>query len=1084
MDPLAQDERISAYLDGELAPEARAKFEAELAQNADLRQVVEELRGLGDGLQLLDRYRLDGDFASRVLRRAERTILTGDAAPSGAAGAAVNGPAANGPAAHPAAEAVPAMSSIASRGGTAFGANGASQAATSDCASESASRHWQSRRPWVWSALAVAVAMLLMVSGWLRPKPHQVAMIDETMRPHGAADKALPPAKISGAPANAPLLARLESRKRLSDRDELSERSKSGEADSANGVSDAKSLETNGRELRKSVAGPAADGSPSGGPASNGAVSNGPAFNGPAADSSSVASKQTADRPSEPSVRFASKDRESRELSKANLPAGENGAKETPSVYATEAAKAPPLASGTKAGGVSDQGKGSDLAATGKGAGALRSTAQLGTLRPGSAEAGGVQTGNLVAGTAAPLVPPGISNPQGRGNAVAKNAVAKNAAATGGRSLGEFGGQSALASPALANRALAKRTSDGLIVAQCVTSPEAAARSFQELLNHRGIALYDAPAERRSATTPTDHAETDHAETGHAETGHAETGHAETGHAETGHAETGHAETGHAETGQLKTGHGELFAQEQAASSPTVKTQVVYVEGTPEQIMGLVHDLRSQPATYRALAVSAATSPDWGKISLGAAGGERGPRESLSLQERRDAAEAARADRLARIEAPPPTARAPQGGDKAPARAATNSTAAPSPPGAPEGQQASENDYRHIAEQAAEEGRLAAKPRAQVPVAHSAAEKKVEQKTAGGFSYTPGVAPKQDAKDAARPGEAADKEGKSVDQIDAKATKAATDSSDDSGARIPAPVRLNIARPNSEGLNFEQVDQGAAPATGWAMRLAELPPVLKSKLSTPQATPRSDARATDDQRAGSVAGSFGAVKGEGRRGEKTKPGEPELGSVTKKDQPGAAVEKSNLAEKPGQDVASQPIGGQGQASNGPRSQNGPPDADAAHLADQELPAKDQQKPVTPSAGKSSKKLADQPAGDVPGSGNAGLHDAAPRVPASDVAAGVGGGGAGPTGRTGGSSTSQSSVSRQEKSVSLSADLKQGTVEVGPRMQAIFVFQISPAPSAVSAPAFVAPVTAPVARPSPATGAPAQPTTPAPAKPAK
>jgi negative regulator of sigma E activity len=1031
MDPLAQDERISAYLDGELAPDARAKFEAELAQNADLRQVVDELRGLGDGMQLLDRYRLDDDFASRVLRRAERAILTGDAAPSGAAGAAVNGPAAhgpaaNGPAAHPAAEAVPAMSSIASRGGTVFGPNGASQAATSDSASESASRHWQSRRPWVWSALAVAVAMLLMVSGWLRQKSQQVAMVDETTRPHGAADKALPPAKISGAPEAAPLLAKSESMKRLSERDEMSERSESGAAASANGVSDAKSLETNGRELRKSVAGPAADGSPSGGPASNGAVSNGPAFNGPAADSSSVASKQTADRPSEPSVRFASKDRDDRDLSTANRPADENGAKEVPSSSTAETAHAPPLASGATADGIADHTKSAGLAATGKGTGAARSSVQAGDVR-----GAGIQNGNLVAGSPAPAVPPGTYDLESRGNAVAKNADA-----SGGRSVSEFGGRSAVPNPALpnaamGNRALANRLSDGLIVAQCVTAPEVAARSFQELLNHRGIALYDTPAERRAVTMTTDHIE----------------------------------------TGQLETNHGELLAKKQAATSPAVRTEVVYVEGTPEQILGLVHDLRSQPATYRALAVSAATSPDWGKISLGAAGGERGPGESLSLQKRRDAAEAARADRLARIEAPPPTARAPQGGDKAPARAATNSTTAPSPPGAPEGQQASENDYRHIAEQAAEEGRLAAKPRAQVPAASSAAEKKVEQKTAGGFSYTPGVAPKQDAKDAARPGEVADMEGKSVDQIDAKATKAATDSSDDSGARIPAPVRLNIARPNSEGLNFEQVDQGAAPATGWAMRLAELPPVLKSKLSAPQATPRSDARATDDQRAGSVAGSFGAVKGEGRRGEKTKPGEPELESVTKKDQHGAADEKSTLAEKSGQDAAPQPIGGQGQASNGPRSQNGPPDADAAHLADQELPAKDQQKPVTPSAGKSSKKLADRPAGDVPGSGNAASHDAAPQVPASDVAAGVGGGGAGPTGRTGGSSTSQSSVSRQEKAVSLSADLKQGTVAVGPRMQAIFVFQISP-------------VADPAARPSAAIGASSKPAAPAPAKPAK
>ncbi len=290
---------------------------------------------------------------------------------------------------------------------------------------------------------------------------------------------------------------------------------------------------------------------------------------------------------------------------------------------------------------------------------------------------------------------------------------------------------------------------------------------------------------------------------------------------------------------------------------------------------------------------------------------------------------------------------------------------------------------------------------AQVQTAHSAAEKKVEQKPAGGFSDTPGGAPKQEAKDAMRPGEAADKEIKSVDQKDPGTTNAATGASDDSGARIPAPVRLNLARPNSEGLNFKQVDQGAAPATGWAMRLAELPPDLKSKLSGPQTNAKLGAQVGNDQRDGSVTASFGAVKGEGQRGEKAKSGKPELESITEKDQHGAAVEKSNPAAKPGQDAAPQPIAGQGQAS-GQQSQNGPPAANAADLADQEQLPKDQQKPVTPSAGKSSKKLADQPAAGALGSGNAGLHDlpvsstrAAPRVPASDGVAGIGGGGAGP-----------------------------------------------------------------------------------------
>ena len=46
MDPLFQDERISAYLDGQLPPDERSQFEDEMARNGELRQVVEELRGL------------------------------------------------------------------------------------------------------------------------------------------------------------------------------------------------------------------------------------------------------------------------------------------------------------------------------------------------------------------------------------------------------------------------------------------------------------------------------------------------------------------------------------------------------------------------------------------------------------------------------------------------------------------------------------------------------------------------------------------------------------------------------------------------------------------------------------------------------------------------------------------------------------------------------------------------------------------------------------------------------------------------------------------------------------------------------
>src|ERR1700686_4983185 len=75
MDNLHNDERISAYLDGELSADEQTRFEERLAESAELRQLVEELRALRGSLDLLPRHRLEADFADRVLRRAEREML-------------------------------------------------------------------------------------------------------------------------------------------------------------------------------------------------------------------------------------------------------------------------------------------------------------------------------------------------------------------------------------------------------------------------------------------------------------------------------------------------------------------------------------------------------------------------------------------------------------------------------------------------------------------------------------------------------------------------------------------------------------------------------------------------------------------------------------------------------------------------------------------------------------------------------------------------------------------------------------------------------------------------------------------------
>ncbi|MDZ4819750.1 MAG: zf-HC2 domain-containing protein [Planctomycetota bacterium] len=70
------DEMISAYLDGELEPQQQRLVEAQLAASPDLRQLLEELQSVRKSLSLLPRLSLDADFAERVLRRAERQMLS------------------------------------------------------------------------------------------------------------------------------------------------------------------------------------------------------------------------------------------------------------------------------------------------------------------------------------------------------------------------------------------------------------------------------------------------------------------------------------------------------------------------------------------------------------------------------------------------------------------------------------------------------------------------------------------------------------------------------------------------------------------------------------------------------------------------------------------------------------------------------------------------------------------------------------------------------------------------------------------------------------------------------------------------
>ena len=145
MDNFYGDERISSYLDGELSADEQARFEERLAENAELRQLVEELRALRGNLDLLPRYQLEPDFAERVLRRAEHQMLIGGDGGSsdGALRASASGESNAPPQTQPASV----------------------ELAQPSHAVLDESRRWQRRivRPLVYAGAAIAAAILIMV---------------------------------------------------------------------------------------------------------------------------------------------------------------------------------------------------------------------------------------------------------------------------------------------------------------------------------------------------------------------------------------------------------------------------------------------------------------------------------------------------------------------------------------------------------------------------------------------------------------------------------------------------------------------------------------------------------------------------------------------------------------------------------------------------------------------------------------------------------------------------------------------------------------------------------------------------------
>jgi negative regulator of sigma E activity len=83
MNELPQNELLSAYLDGELTADERARVEQLLAADPAARRVVDEFRAVRGRLQALPKHTVGEDLSERVLRAAERRMLGQTAAPTG-----------------------------------------------------------------------------------------------------------------------------------------------------------------------------------------------------------------------------------------------------------------------------------------------------------------------------------------------------------------------------------------------------------------------------------------------------------------------------------------------------------------------------------------------------------------------------------------------------------------------------------------------------------------------------------------------------------------------------------------------------------------------------------------------------------------------------------------------------------------------------------------------------------------------------------------------------------------------------------------------------------------------------------------
>jgi hypothetical protein len=137
-----------------------------------LRQLVEELRALRGSLDLLPRHKVEADFASHVLRRAEREMLaSGDAGSSGSNGGA------------------PADGALPNR-----------PVSATEPARQPRDWKRRARRPLIYAAVAIAAAILIMVANADRSKDRDVVLA-----PGHRQQIAPPEGEISAQPASGSL---------------------------------------------------------------------------------------------------------------------------------------------------------------------------------------------------------------------------------------------------------------------------------------------------------------------------------------------------------------------------------------------------------------------------------------------------------------------------------------------------------------------------------------------------------------------------------------------------------------------------------------------------------------------------------------------------------------------------------------------------------------------------------------------------------------------------------------------------------------------------------------------------------------